>query len=192
MKKWLLLPVLLWPAVAWSGHGGEHAEHAVNWAELGMQFATFLMFLGVLWILLAKRVRAFYLSRHETVKKAVTEAQKAVEEANAKAKEYASKMADLDKELGQLKATFEGQAKAEKARLLEEAETAAKKVQKDAEVAIATELAKAQEQLRVEAADLAVKLAEEILRREIKPDDQKRLVDDFVKSLTQGQKQKAA
>jgi len=191
MKKLFLLFLVVWPGVAWSARH-EAAEHAVNWTELALQGVTFAIFLAILYFGMRKPVQKFFLQRHELVKKAVTEAQKAVEDANAKAKEYARKMQDLDQELAALKATFAGQAAAEKARLLHDAEEAAKRVQKDAEIAIGAELQKAQEALRVEAADIAVKLAEDILRREIKPDDQKRLVDDFMKTLTAGAKQKAA
>ena len=83
-------------------------------------------------------------------------------------------------------------AAAEKQRLLQDAEETARRIAKDAESIIATELEKAQNELKKETVELALKLAEEILRREIKGDDQKRLVAEFTAILSGTLKQKAA
>jgi F-type H+-transporting ATPase subunit b len=196
VKKLALVLLTLLPALALAAeHGGnphEAGHHDIDWYSLTMQSITFVVFVVGLLAVARKPVAKYFLTRHEAVKAAVGEAQQAKALAEAKAREYDQKMKDLDAELKKLETTLAGSAEAEKKRLLEEAEAAAKKVQKDAEVAIATELSKAQEQLRHETAELAVKLAEDILRREIKADDHKRLVDDFVKSLSQGLNQKAA
>ncbi len=172
-----------------SEHGAEH--HAINWFELGGQTFTFLVFVGLLVWKGGPAARSFFLARHEQVRQAVEEAQRAKAEAERKAREYEAKMADIEGELEKLRRTFAGTAASEKQKLLDEAAETAKRIERDAQALIQTELEKAQAALRNEAADMAVKLAEDILRREIKADDQKRLIGEFVQSLTKT-KQKAA
>src|SRR5262245_38223915 len=116
MRKLFLILLALWPAVAWSAHHEAAAEHALDWTELTLQTITFAIFVGGLIVVARKPAQKFFLARHDAVKTAVTEAQKAVEAANAKAREYALKMQDLDKELAQLRGTLAAQAKVEKER----------------------------------------------------------------------------
>jgi F-type H+-transporting ATPase subunit b len=182
-------------AVAAEHHAaGGHAEsHEIQWFYLGGQIFTFFVFLIGLFVVAKKPIQKFFLDRHTEVKTAVEEAQRAKADALEKARQYDAKMKDIDSELKKLAATFQVSAAAEKQRLIEEAAATAQRIAKDAESVIQTELEKAQQSLRQEAVELALKLAEEILRREIKGDDQKRLVSEFTELLTNGQlKQKAA
>jgi F-type H+-transporting ATPase subunit b len=58
------------------------------------------------------------------------------------------------------------------------------KIKKQAKLAAEQEVKKAKIELQKEVASLAVKMAEEILTKEIKPEDQKRLVKDYIEKLT--------
>ena len=78
-------------------------------------------------------------------------------------------MGALDTELENLRSTMKSNAEAERTRLVSEAEAAKKRIERDTETMITQELGRAREQLRAEAAELAVKMAEEILQREMKP-----------------------
>jgi len=176
-------------------HGAAHGEvhHGeINWFELGGQTFTFFLFIALIVWKGAPASRSFFLNCHETVKKAVEEAQRAKADALAKAAEYDRKMADIEGELQKLKDTFATTAAAEKAKMIAEAEVTAKRIEKDTQALIQSELEKAQSQLRADAADMAVKLASEILSRELKADDQKRLVNELVQSLSKNATQRAA
>ena len=116
--------------------------------------------------------------------KAVQEAQAAKAAAEAKFAEYQKKMGDLDNELEKLRATMKVNAEAERTRLVSEAEAAKARIERDTEAMVAQELGRAREQLRGEAAELAVKMAEEILQREMKPADQQHLVADYTAALS--------
>lgn len=191
--KYLPYLTLLLSSVAFaSDHGGGHGEsHEIQWFYLGGQIFTFFVFAIGLFVAAKKPVQKFFVERHTAVKTAVEEAQRAKADAEAKAKLYEEKMKDIDAELKKLASTFQASAAAEKERLLEEAAAAAKRIAKDADALIATELEKAQHKLRQEAVELALSLAEEILKREIKGDDQKKLVSEFT-GLLSGKQQKAA
>lgn len=175
------------------GGGGGHGEsHEINWYFLGGQIFTFFIFAIGLFVVAKKPIKAYFLARHTEVKTAVEEAQRAKADAQAKARQYEEKMKDIDSELKKLAATFQTSAAAEKQRLLDEAAATAQRIQKDAEAMIQTELEKAQQKLRQETVDLALTLAEEILKKELKADDQKRLVTEFTELLNGKLNQKAA
>lgn len=191
MKYLPYLTLLLTTVAFASDHGGGHESHDIQWYYLGGQIFTFFVFVIGLFVVAKKPIQKFFLERHTAVKTAVEEAQRAKADAEAKARLYEEKMKDIDAELKKLAATFQTSAAAEKARLLEEAAAAAKRIAKDADTLIATELEKAQHKLRHEAVELALNLAEEILKREIKGEDQKKLVTEFT-NLLSGKQQKAA
>ncbi|MCC6810006.1 MAG: ATP synthase F0 subunit B [Deltaproteobacteria bacterium] len=185
-----LLPALAFAAEHGGGHGEAH--HEISWYHLGGQFFTFFVFVIGLVAVAKKPIQKFFVSRHEAVKIAVEEAQRAKLDAEAKARHYEEKIKDIDAEMKKLAASMQTSAAAEKQRLLQDAEETARRIAKDAESIIATELEKAQNELKKETVEMALKLAEEILRREIKGDDQKRLVAEFTEILSGTLKQKAA
>jgi F-type H+-transporting ATPase subunit b len=189
------LSVLLTASLALaSEHGGGHeGAHHIDWYYLGGQIFTFFVFVIGLFVAGKKPITEFFAGRHTAVKAAVEEAQRAKQDALAKAAAYEQKMKDIDSEMKALADSFKASAAAEKQRLIEDAEAAAKRISKEAEAVISTELEKAQTKLRQDTADLALQLAEEILRRELKTEDQKRLVSEFTSRLATGTaKQEAA
>ncbi len=170
----------------------EAAAHEVNWVSFAEQSATFLIFVGGLVYYMRKPMRSFFASRHESVKHAVEEAQKAKAEAEAKFAEYQKKMNALDQELAELRETMKRSAESERARMVSDAEDAKRRIERDTEAVIAMELERARQALKIEAADLALKMAEDILRREINPEDQKRLANDFASELVNGSASKSS
>ncbi|MFN3407230.1 MAG: hypothetical protein ACK40E_05830 [Caldimicrobium sp.] len=71
----------------------------------------------------------------------------------------------------------------ERERIIEEAKLQAERLKDQAQVYIAQEIEKAKELLKYELAEESVKLAEEILRKNITPEDQKRLVKNFIDQI---------
>jgi len=174
-----------------AGHGEGH-HGSINWFEFGGQTFTFLCFVALIVWKGGPAVKKFFLNRHLEVKKAVEEAQRAKADALAKAAEYDRKMTDIEGELKKLRETFAITAETEKQKMLAEAEATANRIKSDTQALIQSELEKAQGQLRSDAADMAVKLATGILSREIKAEDQTRLVSEFMQALTKNATKKAA
>jgi F-type H+-transporting ATPase subunit b len=90
---------------------------------------------------------------------------------------------DHESELDGIRATARERAAAEREHLLAEAATAAERIRADARAAVDQELLRARRQLRQEAADLAIELASETLRRQLTDADQDRLLEDFVRTI---------
>lgn len=161
------------------GIGAEHAESPA----LGLLSITFLAFLGVLVVALRKPLGVYLENRADTVKKAIEEAKRARDAAEARAKDAEAKLAALGGEVLRLKADFEAQGKAEAERLEKLAHDAAARIAKDAEDTIAAEAQRAQLTLRQEAARLALELAEERIRGALTGDDEARLQKSLMDEL---------
>ena len=75
------------------------------------------------------------------------------------------------------------QAENERDRLLADARAAAERIRRDAQLAVEQEARSAREALRNEAAEMAVRLAGDLLKRQVTDADRSRLVDEFVERV---------
>jgi F-type H+-transporting ATPase subunit b len=170
------------------GHGAPH----VNWFSfdykddahkgppLGMAILNFAVLVGLLTMLFGPKLRKFLVTRHDTIKRDLEEGRRLREEALRKLKEYETKLAGVDAEVAKLIAEIRRSAEDEKARIIADAEAHAAKVKRDAEDRIAAELDRARRLLEREVVDAAIAAAAKIIKDSATPDDQKRMVDDFI------------
>ncbi len=196
-RLFVIIPVITGAATALGAgaeHGsGEHHAEVKNLWGVGSQYAetpalgllsiTFLAFLAVLIVALKKPLAIFLENRADTVRKAIEEAKRAKDAAEARAKDAEAKLAALGGEVLRLKADFEAQGKAEAERLERLAHDAAARIAKDAEDTIAAEAQRAQLTLRQEAARLALELAEERIRGAVGDADEARLQKSLLDEL---------
>lgn len=195
--KSLLFFVLLAPASALAASGGDHHEpHVANWwgalseqnAEapaLGWMTVTFLIFVAIVAASVRRPLGGYLAARSDEVKKALEEAKQARADAEARAREYEERLANLDSEIEALKQDFRSRGDAEMRRLEQAGKAAADRVVKDAEDTIAAEYDRAQHALKQEAARLSLEMAEETLRGVIGSEDHQRLEKAFLADVAQ-------
>jgi F-type H+-transporting ATPase subunit b len=172
--------MILLSSVALASGGGEGGAEGPDWKNFGWRVLNFAVLMGLLYWLLADKIKSFFGGRREDIKKALEEARLAKEEAQRKFEEYSTK---LDKATGEIEGLYEAikaQGLAEKEKMLEDAKKAAEKMKEDTQVRIEQELKKASYQLRMEAVQLSVQLAEDILKRNITPEDHENMVKDYM------------
>lgn len=104
-------------------------------------------------------------------------------EAERKLAEVEARLSRLDDELAQMKADAEREAEREAARLRDTAAQDAAKIQQLAAREIAGAMKEARAELRAFVADNAVGLAEATIRRELQPEDSRRMVSRYVEEL---------
>jgi F-type H+-transporting ATPase subunit b len=166
-----------------TGHEG-HGEHAgVDAKTLALQ----LLNLGVLIFLLvyfggyfkggmlSKALR----SRHDLLKADIESAAGQRALAEQRFREQDARLANLEQELAALRASVRQEGEREKSRLLAGAEEKAKRIQEETRFQLDQQVKEAELRLRAEVASTAVKVADEILRRSVTQDDERRLVQDF-------------
>lgn len=135
-----------------------------------------VIFLGLLYFLLRKPAREFFATRLAEVRATLQQAAKEKEAATAKMAELDARLSRLDAELAEIKSQAQREAVAERERLQAEAQRDAEKIRATSHREIESAKQIAMSDLREFAATKAVDLAEQMIRRELKPEDDARLL----------------
>lgn len=160
----------------------EEAEPWGIWLGFGRLFNLVLV-VGVLVLIARKPLSNFFRGRTDSIREQLAEAQKARAEAEGKLAEIQSRMSRLDDEIREIAGTAEKEAQNEYGRMLAQAEQDAEKIVERSRQEIEGMTRSAQQQLRLHAAELSVRLAEEKIQNEISASDHERLVNRFVSKL---------
>lgn len=177
----LALPLIL-PELSWAADA-EPAHKVFSLKEELFKFMNTLIVIAILYKVAYKPVRKFFQERREGIQKALAAAEKARAESERLLEEQRSKVADLEAELGRVREQGKTERESLQARLQSDQDTLAERLLEHARGAIKLEGEKALAELQNEAARLAVELAEEILRKNLGPEDQKRLSEDFLNKV---------
>ena len=183
---------LLFMAVAAAGfasEGGEGAHH-VDSAKQMKDFAWRVLDFAVLiaiavWALKKANVKQSLADRRSAIDRSLAEAAEAKAAAELKFVEYNDKLAAANKEIDEIYAAIRTEGEAEKARIIAEAKVTAEKIREQAQQTAAQEVLKARTALRIEAARLAVELAEQNIQAHIRKDDQDRLVGEYLTKVVE-------
>jgi F-type H+-transporting ATPase subunit b len=159
-------------------HGHETASPA--WPLL---FSA--IFLWVLARYVLPPVREWVHHRRSHVVQALEEAAAAKAEALRLYEEWEQRLAQFSRAVEEMQAQARQDAERERARILEAAHKTAEAIRRDAELAAAYELRRAQELVRADLVRQAVRLAEEAARTQLTADDHQRFVTEFLKQVEQ-------
>jgi F-type H+-transporting ATPase subunit b len=151
------------------------AFHVLNLAILG----------AILGFVLRGPIGDALRNRASGIRKELSEAASARDEAKRRADALAARLAKFEDEVTAMRDQAKAEAAAEEARLVKRAHEEAARIAEASQKSIRDELVRAQVALRKDAVDLAVQLAESTLREQVQPDDQKRLAEAFLASLNQ-------
>jgi F-type H+-transporting ATPase subunit b len=147
------------------------------------RFFNLALVIGIVVWIARKPLAEFFVTRTQSIHEQITEAEKVRRESEAKLADIQSRMSHLDEELRALKESAEKEAQAEYQRLIGEAERDAQKIVDRARQEIEGMTRAAHLELKTHAGELSVRLAEEIIRREITDDDRGRIFARFVTRL---------
>jgi F-type H+-transporting ATPase subunit b len=158
-------------------------------------FIFMVLNFAILLALLAKfarpAARKLAAERHDQIKTALDEAAKLRKQAADRLAEYESRLKAADKEIADLVEGMKKDAEADKKRILESAERLAAQMKRDAELHIAAEIELARAALTREVTAAATAAAEKILRDQMTPADQQKLVGAFIGELQSGARKEA-
>ena len=172
----LLFAVMTVHAAEEGGGTQERANDIFKW----INFA--LVAVGLFW-LFGKVLPSKFRANADAISSAITKATAAKAEADRHLREAEEKLARLEQEVAELRATAQRESVAEAERIRSAAQNDAQRVELAAKVEIeATERA-ARLELKAIAANLAVDGAESLLAKQLTPQVQEALVSAFVKGL---------
>lgn len=164
--------------------GHEAAKGFLGVPNLFWQVTNLVAFLGLLWYFLRKPVAEFFGTRRTEIAKTLAKADDDRKRAEALAAELASRLAQIETELANLRESARKDAEAEHAALLKQTEEDAAKFLARASTDVDNRVRAARAELTAYAGDLAVEVAREILAKNVTPEDEKRLVAEGVAELS--------
>jgi F-type H+-transporting ATPase subunit b len=164
-------------------HGAEAAEHdghGIDGKKLAFQLINFGILVFVLGFFGGRGINKALAARHEQIKKDLDEAAQARAAAEARLKTQEKRMANLERDVAALRVSIKDEAKKEEELLVAAAEDKARRIQDETRFLMDQQVKEAELRFRQEVASTAVRVAEEIVRRTVRPDDEARLNQSFV------------
>ncbi len=166
------------------GHGAEHAEVlAFNWLPAVTTLVVFLVAFGFLYFQVWPKIVKGLDDRQHKIRREIEAAEEARRAARAALEEYESNLARARQEAATMiaRAKAEAQARGEELKARNEADLAEQRRRAAREIEGAKRAAIAE--LHENAVTLAAAMSSRILRREITPADQQRLLDESLGEL---------
>lgn len=165
----------------------DSVEPWVNYPGLELwRFMDLLIFMVCAFYLhrrFGRPIREALRTRSEGIKRELTRAQEERHHAIAKLAQVETRFAELDAEIASIKERAKVEAEAERERINQASEQEIAKIREQAKREIESAGKTARHELRRFAAMESVRLAEEILKIEIGPDDDARLTSQSVREL---------
>lgn len=147
------------------------------------KFFNLFLFIGVLVFLLRKPISGSLNARREGIRRDLMRAQEERNAALAKLKEVEARLSRLDEEILSVREQAQKDAFQEKERIARSTEVDAQKLRDQAVREIESAGKAARQELRRYTAEQSVRLAEEMIRRDIRPEDDTHLVELSIDEL---------
>ncbi len=162
------------------GDGGVHNNWLITdtWKTLNFGILIIIGF-----FLLKKPVVEFFSSRKKNIEDEINELEQKKADAQKELAQYQAKFKNLDQESKQIVENYIKQGEEAKTRIIAEAQAQAEKLEDMAKHTIEQEFKSAKAKLQLEIAAQAMTKAEEVVRASISPDDQDKLVDQYLKKV---------
>ncbi len=167
----------------------QESSQAAWWNYPGLEawkFFNLFIFVGLLVYVLRRPLRESLAARRESVRRELIRAREEHAAAESKLKEVETRLARLDSEVAAVRAQAEREAAEERERIARATEEEMRKLREQAQREIEGAGKAARQELRRYAAEQSTRLAEEIIRRDMRAEDDARLMSDYVESLGGG------
>jgi F-type H+-transporting ATPase subunit b len=191
-----------------SGHEGEHhqdfnwaygllgekagVEPSLLWRSPGMpvpfiaQLFNSLLLIGLLVRFAKAPIAKGLAERRQRISRGIDEATAMRAEATEQLRVYRAKLDNLDAEIERVRREMRESADAERKRALEEAGVRRQRLEQEARQLIDRELETVRDELTRATASAALESARELLKRSVSTDDHRRLCDEYLQNLPQG------
>jgi F-type H+-transporting ATPase subunit b len=174
---------ILAPVAAFAAGGGGHADSGAVLKDFIYRCFNFALMAGLLAYFVTKPIRKGLKGRTAEIEKTLADAEAAKAAAEAKHKEYSEKLAKATEEIAGITEAIRREGELERDKIIAAAKDMADKIEQEADNKAAGVVAKARIELREEASRLAVELAEDMLKKQVSADDQKRLVEEYMQKM---------
>lgn len=147
------------------------------------RFVNLAIFIAVLTYVLKRPLSEAFKARREGIRRELTRAKEERDAALAKLAEVEKKLEHLGGDVAMLKSEAQKEAAEERERIKRSTEEEIKRLREQSRRELETAGKTARFELRRFAAEKSVQMAEDLLRREMRPEDNARLIKDYVEEL---------
>jgi len=154
--------------------------------ELIFKIVNFLILAGALGFVLRKPLTEFFTQRSAAIRKSLDEGRRALEVSETRLRAVEQKLAKIEQEIRAFKETAAQEMVTERERLRRSTAEEAQKILDSARAQIEVSTRAGLVELRVYAAEQALQLAEDLIRRRLDDPTRRRLVGRFVEQLSVG------
>ena len=159
---------------------------SLNLWQMLISLCNLIILFLILKKFLYKPVRRALEDRKQAVEGVYADAQKALDTANASKTEYERELAGIRERADSMLASATADANKRSEAILSDARERADGMMRQAKNDISLERRKAESGIRSEIADVSTALTEKLLAREINSDDHRKLIDDFLAEMEDG------
>jgi F-type H+-transporting ATPase subunit b len=169
-----------------AAHGGGHEGISpAKITDFTWRTVNFLVFAGLLIKLVAKPAKNFFGQRSQEIAQTLEDLEAKKVAAAQALKEAEARLAEVAKERDAIIKQYMAEGENEKAKILDKANVVAARIKEMAALTIQQETRKATQELREEVADLATKLAEDLIKEKATFADQQGLVEEYLKKVVE-------
>lgn len=142
-----------------------------------------LILLTAIYFLLYKPVRKFLMAREEKINAQFAQAEKAANDAQQMRAQVEKQQKDAEHTVAETLTEGQQRMKIQQDQMLESARQESKRIIAEAQNEARVILNNAHDAMKAQAAELAVDIAKALLAREIKPEDNRQLIADFLEKV---------
>ena len=178
ITRWLWLSIgiqFLAEGTLWASGSGGGISGDLLW-----QVVAFVILAFVLAKMLKKPMAAFLTKRRQEIGSSLDQASQKEAEAMKLLREGEKKIESLSQEIKNLHETIRLEGEEERKRSINRVQEEVERVRKQAQIIAEHEVKKARAALKKEMVDLSAELAEKLLKETIQPQDQERLVREYI------------
>lgn len=147
------------------------------------KLVNLLLFVGVAIYFLRRPIKEAFQARQGSIREELMRAEEEKAAAVAQLEEVEGRLARLDAEVAAIRAQAQKDAAEERARIERATDEEMRKIREQARREIESAAKAARAELRTFTAEQSVRLAEEMIRRDIRPEDDAHLAKEYVAEL---------
>lgn len=163
--------------------GAEEAAHGAAWKEWLWKIVNFSILVFILVKFMGKPMKEFLRKRTEVIEKTLEEAKQAKALAQKALAEVEKRLKYKDREIEEILAASRESAKREQDSFIQQGERMRDKLLEQAQTSIEYELRHAKNEIRAEAVEIAMELAEKKLQDELTPERQNKLIEESLSKI---------
>lgn len=165
--------------VCMAADGAEGGGGRKIW-DMAWRIINFLILVALLWKLLADKIKKYFSDRRFEIAEMIETADKARTDAENQFADYQARLKNIDTDIQEIKEAIMGELEGEKQRIIEEGRVVAERIIEQAKWSAEQEILKAKNSLRNQVVDMAGDMASGLVTSSMTPEDQKRLIEEYL------------